>query len=67
MWEDDENISGGYWKMRCPKEYTDQAWKELLLAVIGEQPLNDGLVEGDEIVGVSVSIRDRDDIVQVWN
>lgn len=67
VWEDDENICGGYWKMRCPKDYTDKAWKELLLAVIGEQPLDDALAEGDEIVGISISIRDRDDIVQIWN
>ncbi|CAB3981300.1 eukaryotic translation initiation factor 4E type 3-like [Paramuricea clavata] len=67
VWEDDENICGGYWKMRCPKGYTDQAWKELLLAIIGEQSLNDVLADGDEIVGLSVSIRDRDDILQIWN
>ena len=22
VWEDAENICGGYWKMRCPKNYT---------------------------------------------
>ena len=22
VWEDAENIAGGYWKMRCPKNYT---------------------------------------------
>ncbi|XP_046841606.1 eukaryotic translation initiation factor 4E type 3-like [Xenia sp. Carnegie-2017] len=67
VWEDPENIAGGYWKIRCPKDYTDNAWKELLLAVIGEQSLIDSLAEGDEIVGVSISIRDRDDILQIWN
>ena len=39
-------------------------WKEVVVAAIGEQ-LSDSICEGDEIVGVTVSIRDRDDLIQV--
>ena len=39
-------------------------WRELLLAAIGEQ-LSELLVSGDEIYGVSVSIREKNDLVQV--
>jgi hypothetical protein len=41
-------------------------WKELLLAVIGEQ-FCEHLGEGDEICGVTVAIRPADSIIELWN
>ena len=37
-----------------------------MLAAIGEQ-FSDSLDEGDEVCGVTVSVRDRDDLIQIWN
>lgn len=66
LWEDKQNVNGGYWKMRCVKHNTDKVWKELLLAAIGEQ-FNDNVTEDDEVCGISISVRERDDIIQIWN
>lgn len=38
----------------------------MLMAAIGEQ-LNEYVAEEDEVCGVTVSIRDREDVILVWN
>lgn len=52
--------------MKCQKHFTDEIWQELQLAIIGEQ-FGEFVAPGDDIIGLSVGVRDREDIVQLWN
>jgi len=66
LWEDPKNEQGGFWCLRVKKEESVDVWKELVLAAIGEQfaPI---LGENDDINGITVSIRQQYDVIQVWN
>lgn len=66
LWEDPKNANGGFWAMRVRKDDTAYVWKEVILALIGEQ-FEGSLGEGDEICGLTVSIRQHDDIIRIWN
>jgi len=66
LWEDPIICKGGTWRLKCQKKDTAAVWKELLLAAIGEQFESD-LAPGDDIAGLSVSPRNRDDLIQIWN
>lgn len=66
IWEDPENANGGIWAMRVRREDTEYTWKELVLAAIGEQ-FGPVLSNDDDICGVTVSLRQYDNIIEVWN
>lgn len=66
VWEDPENANGGFWAMRVRREDTEHAWKELVLAAIGEQ-FGPVLSNDDDICGVTVSLRQYDNVIEVWN
>ncbi|XP_014603116.1 PREDICTED: eukaryotic translation initiation factor 4E type 3-like [Polistes canadensis] len=66
IWEEPINQKGGTWRLKCHKFDTAKIWQEIVLAAIGEQ-FSECMAEGDEVCGVTVSIRDREDLIQIWN
>eukprot|EP01092_Planopodium_desertum_P016920 TRINITY_DN9666_c0_g2_i1.p1 TRINITY_DN9666_c0_g2~~TRINITY_DN9666_c0_g2_i1.p1 ORF type:complete len:193 (+),score=23.72 TRINITY_DN9666_c0_g2_i1:3-581(+) len=66
LWEDPANAEGGFWALKVKPEDTPTIWRELLLAVIGEQ-FSKVISKEDSITGVTVSIRHHANIVQLWN
>jgi len=74
VWEDPININGGKWIIRLRKGVADRLWEDLVLAVIGDQfrPIDnqgqeDGEVEYPEICGCTISVRQSEDIISLWN
>jgi translation initiation factor 4E len=66
IWEDPENAQGGMWSIRIKKEDSEFVWREMAMAVVGEQ-FATVLAPDDDICGITISIRKTDNILQVWN
>ena len=79
VWEDPLNISGGKWIIRLRKGIADRLWEDLVMAVIGDQfdectgrgdpdppEREDGLCY-PEICGCTISVRQNEDIISLWN
>jgi len=66
LWEETYNCKGGTFRLRVQKKDSNKVWKELLMAAIGEQ-LGEFVNEKDEVCGVSISIREKEDVLLIWN
>jgi len=83
VWEDPLNLAGGKWIVRLRKGIADRLWEDLVLAVLGDQfdgcaepddsRQKDGTAkqedstEWPEICGCTISVRQNEDIISVWN
>ncbi|KIK61637.1 hypothetical protein GYMLUDRAFT_569220 [Collybiopsis luxurians FD-317 M1] len=83
VWEDPLNISGGKWIIRLKKGVADRIWEDLVLAVLGDQfdecrlaseevvgnweDGSDSGAEFPEICGCTISVRQSEDIISLWN
>lgn len=73
------NISGGKWIIRLRKGVADRLWEDLVLAIIGDQFAGcesenaedgkdgDGKEDWPEICGCTISVRQNEDIMSIWN
>ncbi|KAI5854583.1 translation initiation factor eIF 4e-like domain-containing protein [Tricharina praecox] len=65
LWEDPRNKNGGAWTFRVPKAQSHEFWKEVLMMAIGEI-LQEVVEKGDDICGVSISVRFNSHLILVW-
>ncbi|KAK6508271.1 hypothetical protein TWF506_010367 [Arthrobotrys conoides] len=68
VWEDPRNNKGGAWTFRISKTSNTslEFWKSILLVAIGEQ-LQEVVEKGDDICGVSMSVRFNSHLILIWN
>ncbi|KAI9757086.1 MAG: hypothetical protein M1815_002200 [Lichina confinis] len=66
VWEDQRNVRGGSWTFRVNKADAAEFWKCMQLMAIGET-LQEVVEQGDDICGVSLSIRFNSHMLSVWN
>ena len=83
VWEDPLNLAGGKWIVRLRKGVADRLWEDLVCAVVGDQFAEDGesgsrsgdgvvddaqiVPAAPEICGCTISVRNSEDILSVWN
>jgi len=65
IWEDERNKNGGAWTFRVPKSQNHEFWKEILVMAIGEI-LQEVVEKGDDICGVSFSVRFNSHLILIW-
>uniref|UniRef100_A0A1I8FMH9 START domain-containing protein n=1 Tax=Macrostomum lignano TaxID=282301 RepID=A0A1I8FMH9_9PLAT len=65
--ETDYHIEGGSFRFKCPQTaHSHHLARATADAAIGEQ-LSDWLAKGDDVSGVSCSVRESQDIVEIWH
>jgi hypothetical protein len=66
IWEDPNNINGGFWSFKIPMNQIFNAWQEISMALIGEYILNDKN-DINSINGISISPKKNFSIIKIWN
>ena len=66
IFEDEQNINGGYWSLRISKKETCQYWRKIIYYLVIE-----GILESSEneeyINGISISPKINNCIFKIWN
>jgi hypothetical protein len=66
QWELEENKNGGAWSFRIPKDFSNDAWEELSMLLIG-QTLTKNLDDMKTINGISITPKVKFCILKIWN
>ncbi|KAA8651894.1 hypothetical protein EYZ11_009466 [Aspergillus tanneri] len=67
VWEDPENLKGGCWKFRVPKEKAQEFFHEIAILCMANEFQAALEEEHDHVLGISTSMRFNSHIISVWN
>ena len=63
IWEDPRNTNGGCWSFKVADNMAADLWEDLSILLV-----TDELVEGCEVVGLSISVKKNNtSVVKIWN
>jgi hypothetical protein len=65
QWEDTNNIEGGVWSFKIPKDKCEDIWFTLIKYVLGECLIKDN-IEYSIINGISISPKKNFSIIKIW-
>ena len=66
QWEDKNNVNGGYWSFKIPKENSNEIWFKLTMFLLGEI-IMENVDNSLEINGISISPKKHFCIIKIWN
>ncbi len=64
LWEEPENINGGQWSIKIPKQYAYDLWMELTMSLIGEYFTKENL---NDITGISITPKPKASLIKIWH
>ena len=64
LWEHSRNVNGGCWSIKISKDRVYEIWKNISMALLGENISNNDL---NKINGISISPKKSFCIIKIWN
>ena len=64
LWEEPENINGGYWSIKVGKDESSELWEEITMSLIGGYFTKENM---DDITGISISPKPKASLIKIWH
>jgi hypothetical protein len=66
MWEDPNNLNGGYWSFKVSNKYSNTIWKKITAGLVGNSLTVDNK-NMKYITGISISPKTLNCVMKIWN
>lgn len=64
LWEEPENINGGQWSIKIPKQEAHNLWTELIMSLIGEYFTKEHM---NDVNGISITPKPKASLIKIWH